>query len=235
MDTGWQHNYEIGKKLFEEKQYEAALAYLEKVADEKRNFADVYNMLGLLYYYKGFLNRAVSSFKRALEINPNYTEASLNLSVAYNELGEFDKAREAYMMAREARKEENVYFDPYVKGKLSNMHAAIAAVYRGLGICAQAADEYRKALVLSPEFVDIKTNLGATYREMKDYPNAVRELTEAVRINEAYIPARIQLGLTFYAMGLLEKARAEWGRVLEKNPEDKLARMYMSLLSAHSR
>ena len=68
MDKGWQHNYDAGKKAFEEKKYHTALECLAKVACEKSNYSDVFNMLGLIYYYKGRFTDAVNSFKRALEM-----------------------------------------------------------------------------------------------------------------------------------------------------------------------
>lgn len=235
MDKGWQHNYDHGKKAFEEKRYDTALQYLEKVAGEKSTFADVFNMLGLIYYNNSRFEDAINSFKKALEINPNYTEVSLNLAVVYNELGQFDKSSDIYMMAKEARKETHSYLDPYVKGKLANMHAGLGTIYKDLGFYNEAVGEYQKALLLRPEFVDLKSDLGAVYRDMKDYANAIRELEEAINLNPDYPMSRIQLGLTYYTMGQHEKAKTEWLKVLRKSPDNKMAQMYMNLLLTPSR
>ncbi len=230
MDKGWQHYYDLGKKAFEEEKYDLALQYLEKVALEKNNFADVFNMLGLMYYAASRFENAIGSFRKALEINPNYTEASLNLAVIYNELGRFDKSREMYAMAREVRRESRTYLDPYVRGKLANMHYGLGTIYKDLGFYPEAADEFKKALTLRPEFADIRTDLGVAYRDMSDYENAIRELEEAVKQNPDYPSSRVQLGLTYYSMGQVEKAKTEWLKVLRKDPADKMARMYMNLL-----
>ncbi len=235
MDKGWQHNYDHGKKLFEEKKYDTALQYLEKVTGEKNNFADVYNMLGFIYYSGSRFEDAIRSFKRAIEINPNYTEAALNLSVVYNELGMFKESGEAYMHAKDTRIDPQSYLDPYVKGKLANMHAGIGMIYKDLGYYAQSVEEFRKALELRPEFVDLRTHLGAVYRDMKDYSSSVRELEEAVKTNPDYPAARIQLGLTFYTMGQHERAKTEWLKVLRHQPDNKMAQMYMNLLLTPSR
>lgn len=230
-NKGWQYHYEMGKRAYEEKNYDRAQESLEQVAAEKDNFADVFNMLGLIYYHKGRFDDAVKSFKRAVEINPNYTEASLNLSVVYNETGEIEGASKAYMIARGTKKDTESYLDPYASGKLANMHAQIAGIYKDLGCYDDAADEYRKALKLRPEFADLRTELGAVYRDMKDYESAVKELVAAVKANENYPPSRIQLGLTYYLMGSHEMAKAEWEKVLAKRPDDRMARMYLRLLS----
>ncbi len=232
MSKGWQHNYDSGRKAFDDGKHDIALKYLEKAAAEKNDYADVFNMLGLIYYYNGRFNDAVLSFKKALAINPSYTEASLSLSVVYNETGMFDKGRAAYEMAKTSRKDAPTYLDPYVKGRVANMHAALGAIYKDLGFYGEAIDEFKKALALRPEFVDIKTELGAAYRDLKDFDNAVRELSEAIRLNKDYATPRIQLGLTYYTMGLSELAKEQWLKVIETRPEDKMARMYMTLLAS---
>ena len=230
MEKGWQHNYDLGKRSFDERKYDTALQYLEKVAAEKNQFADVYNMLGFIYYSNSRFEDAIDAFKRAIEINPAYTEASLNLSVVYNELGQFERSAEVYSLAREGRKDAETYLDPYVKGKLANMHSGLGSIYKDLGFYNEAADEFRKALALRPEFADIRTNLGVVMRDMKNYDGALRELEDTVAQHPDYAPSRVQLGLTYYAMGQHEKAKTEWLKVLRVNPEDKVAQMYMNLL-----
>ena len=230
MDKGWQHNYDLGKKAFEENNYDTAILYLEKVSADKNNFADVFNMLGLIYYGNSRFEDAIKAFKRALEINPNYTEVALNLAVIYNELGQFGKSTEVYENARKTRRDSQSYLDPYVKGKLANMHAELGVIYKDLGFYAQAVEEYRKALLLSPEFVDIKTSLGVVYRDMLDYESSVRELDEAIKLRPEYTSPRVQLGLTYYTMGQQEKAKTEWLKVIRAEPGDKMAQMYMNLL-----
>ena len=230
MQRTWHESYELGKKTFDEKNYTEAQIYLEEVLKEKDSFADVYNMLGFIYYSAGKQADAIECFKKALKINPNYTEVSLNLSVAYNEMGEFDKARDIYAKAKDAGAVGSTsYLDPYAKGKLANMHTDLGAIYQDLGFYKEAVDEYKKAIALRPTFADIKNQLGVVYRDMRDYSKSVRELEEAININPEYIPARINLGITYYTMGHIEKAKAEWMKVLHKNPNDKKAQMYINL------
>ena len=67
---------------------------------------------------------------------------------------------------------------------------------------------------------------------MKDFDNAVRELLEAVKLKKDCAMPRVQLGLTYYTMGRNELAKKEWGKVLDLYPDDKMARMYMTLLNS---
>ncbi len=232
MKRKWNESYGLGKKAFDEKNYNEAQIYLEEVLKEKDGFADVYNMLGFICYTAGMHQNAIKYFQKALEINPNYTEVSLNLSVAYNEMGEFDKAQEVYAKAKEVGAGGSTsYLDPYAKGKLANMHAEIGVIYQDLGFYKEAVDEYKKAIALRPTFVDIKNKLAVVYRDMRDYNKAVKEFEEAININPDYAPVRINLGITYYAMGNVDKAKAEWLKALHKNPNDKKAQMYMNFVA----
>ncbi|HBR17826.1 MAG TPA: hypothetical protein DD725_09505 [Deltaproteobacteria bacterium] len=232
VKRSWHESYELGKKAFEEKDYQDAQIYLAEVLKEKDNFADVYNMLGYIYYTADRRTDAIECFEKAIKINPNYTEVSLNLAVLYNEMGEFDKAQMIYTKAKETGKAgATSYLDPYAKGKLANMHAELGNIYQTLGLYSEAVDEYKKAILLRPTFVDIKNKLGSVYRDMRDYNKAVKELEEAIAINPDYAPVRVNLGITYYAMGQIEKAKAEWMKVLHKNPHDTKAQMYMNLVA----
>ena len=57
-------------------------------------FADVHNMMGVIHHDRGRLEEARDAFRKALTINPKYTEAALNLSVTCNDLGEYEQALE---------------------------------------------------------------------------------------------------------------------------------------------
>ncbi|MBI5599308.1 MAG: tetratricopeptide repeat protein [Deltaproteobacteria bacterium] len=233
MDMGadWHEHYEEGRKAFEDRAYASALSHLEKVAGLKDNFADVHNMLGVIYFNDNRLEDAIKSFHKAIKINPQYTEALLNLSVVYNETGELANAQAVYAQAKATSGGvRTTYLDPVVRAKLANMHVELADVYKDLGLYDDAVREYKKALGMRPEFADIRTSLGVVYRDTRDFSKAIREMEEAARINPDYANAKIQLGLTYYMMGEKERAKAEWLKVLRTNPNDRLAKMYMSLL-----
>lgn len=233
MNKGWQTNYEAGKKAFEKKKFREARRCLEAVANEKDTFADVFNMLGLCYYNEGLHKDAINAFQKALKINPHYSEAALSLAVVLNETGELEKASQVYAKAKESENvEEDSYLDPYVKGKIANMHSELGSIYKDLTLYSEACLEYKKALALRPDFVDIRTNLGIVYREMDDHNKSIEALKSAIDCNPHFIQARTHLGLTYYIKGEKENAKNEWKKVLAMNPKDKLANMYMNLIIA---
>ena len=93
-----------GREHYTAREYDLAEACLTAVLKENLAYADVYDMLGVIYHQGGRLSDAEAMFQRALEINPAYTEAALNLAVTYNDLGKYREAKEVYQRALTASK-----------------------------------------------------------------------------------------------------------------------------------
>ena len=87
------NNYWLGKEAFDHQNFTEAEQYLSQLVESGFEFADVYDMLGIIYHRQGKYEKAVHTFEKALEINPNYTDASMNLAVIYNDMSMLDKAR----------------------------------------------------------------------------------------------------------------------------------------------
>jgi tetratricopeptide (TPR) repeat protein len=221
-----------GREHYAAHEYDRAEPYLVELAEGNLEFADVYDMLGVVYHQQGRLPDAEAMFQKALRINPSYTEAALNLAVTYNDLGKYKEATDIYSRAMNASKNAPRQLDPFVRGKIANMHAEVGAAYRDVGQYVDAVREYEKAMALCPTFHDIRTRLGATLRDMGSLPAAAKEFERVRHDNPRYIPARMQLGLTYYGLGRRADALAEWQQILSIEPGNKLATMYISMVSA---
>lgn len=229
METAMIELYQLGREAFEESRYEDAQTFFRKLLDMGCRFADVYNMLGTITFQKADCAGAREYFQQAVDINPRYTEACLNLAVTLNELGDYSSGEAAFNRARRASLVEQGAMDPYVKGRLANLHADIGEIYHGLGLHDEAVAEYQKGLHLGPTFPDLRTRLGVLYRDMGDYERAFEEFTRVKRDHSEYTAARIQLGITYYSRGQVELAVDEWNAILEKDPGNPKALMYLRL------
>jgi tetratricopeptide (TPR) repeat protein len=227
MPTEIRDLVELGRKHFESRNYARAEQYFQKILKSGARYADVLNMLGIIYHADGKFNNAISSFEEALEINPHYAEATLNLAVLYNDLGEFKKAKALY--ARIQDRKGSTDLDPILKGKIANMHGHLGDTYRGIGRYADAIEEYKKALKLCPAYADIRTKIGMSYRENGQREQAVKEFTETLKHRPGYKAAQIQLGLTHYLMGQKDKASKAWKEVLTKDKDNKVVQSYLRL------
>jgi tetratricopeptide (TPR) repeat protein len=220
-----------GREHYAAREYDRAERCLAPLAHEHLPFADVYDMLGVIYHQLGRLGDAESMFQEALRINPGYTEAALNLAVTYNDLGKYREAKEVYQRAMTASRNAPRSLDPFAKGKIANMHADVGAAYHAVGLYPDAVREYERALALCPTFIDIRTKLGTTYREMGELASAVRELEWVKAENPNFANGRLHLGLSYYAVGRLADAAAEWEQVLVLAPDNKSAQMYLAMIN----
>src|SRR5262245_31035846 len=144
MDARLKSLLVLGKEHYERREFDRAeLAFQEILSAGGDRFADVHNMLAFILHDRGDLARAETHFRRAIEINPRYIEAHLNLAVTYSDLGKYDEAHEIYARIRELEGDSKAV-DPFVRGKIANMHADVAQAYTDAGMRPEAIVELRK-------------------------------------------------------------------------------------------
>jgi tetratricopeptide (TPR) repeat protein len=150
--------------------------------------------------------------------------------VTCNDLGKYAEAKAVYEKAMMASKRAPRELDPFAKGKIANMHADIGSAYVEVSLYEEAVREYEQALALCPTFLDIRTELGNTRREMGDITGAIRELEQVRAENPRFVAGRLKLGLVYYAAARRDDAAAEWNAVLALDPANRTAKMYLALL-----
>jgi tetratricopeptide (TPR) repeat protein len=222
----------LGREHYQKREYDKSEPLLRQVLEQDDRFADVHDMLGVIAHSRGNFTGAETHFERALAINPSYTEAALNLAVTYNDRGKYEAAREVYKRIRGKPTGDKEGLDPFVRGKLANMHADIAAAYADLALPRDAALELEKAVTLCPQFADLRTRLGHLLRELKELPRAREHYEAALASRPNYVPARIALGVTMLSLGELDGAEHHWNKVLETEPENAQVKMYLRMLAS---
>ncbi|MFK7991847.1 MAG: tetratricopeptide repeat protein [Sandaracinaceae bacterium] len=220
----------LGREHYDKREFEKAEHYLRQVLErDETRFADVLNMLGVIHHDRGRFEEAQGCFEEALSINPNYTEAALNLAVTYNDLGRYDEAKKIYRAALSRGEESPGQLDPFVKGKIANLHAEVAQAYADAGMPSDAMHELRKAILLCPTFADLRLRLANLYRQTGDLDAARFELDEAIKSKPSFVPAHVALGVTLLAMGHKEAAIDRWKAALEIDPDNKAGAMYLRM------
>lgn len=233
MDDKLREALATGRELYKQREFVRAEPYLAQVTAAKLPYADVYNMLGVIYHDVGQFSKAQACFEEALRINPAYTEASLNLAVTYNDMGRYAEARDLYLGALTTSTRPGAKLDSFVMGKLANMYADIAEVFASAGSFDEAIAEYRRALALRPTFIDLRLRLAQTLRDAGKPDDAVRELRAILAQNADYTPARLHMGLSLFSTGDHAAAIKELDAVLEKNPDHARAKLYRDMIVEH--
>lgn len=217
----------LGREHYQRGEYEKAEYLLTQLVGRADSFADVHHMLGVIAHNRGDFAKAESHFETAVMLNPNYTEAQLNLMVTYNDLGKYDAARQVYSQVR--ARAERARTDPFIVGKIANMHAELSQAYQDAGMMTEAMRELDQAVSLCPDFADLQVRLGILYRDSGDILRARRHFEAARSANPRYVQARLSLGTLLLGAGESEAARREFEAALEVVPNHRMAAMYLRL------
>jgi tetratricopeptide (TPR) repeat protein len=219
-----------GREYYQKHEFEKAEKLLGAVVEQQTGYADVYNMLGVMAHERSDYARAEQNFESATRINPNYTEALLNLAVTYNDQGKYEAARNIYQQIRSARERSKDGIDPFAKGKLANMHGDLATAYEEAGLPEEAIHELERAVSLCPGFVDLRSRLGVLHRDAGNLQTARQQFEAARAANPRYAHARVMLGITLLSLNEVDAALAEWQAALEQEPNNRSAQMYIRMV-----
>lgn len=220
----------LGREHFQRGDYDRAEYLLRQVAARADRFADVLDMLGVIAHSRGDFSGAEKYFRRAIELNPHYTEAQLNLAVTYNELGKYGEAS-----ALSSSVEDGA--EGLVNGKIANLHAATAQAYEDAARPREAIAELEKALALSPRFSDLRVRMAKLLREVGDAERAARELATALELTPRYVAAHLELSRLHLSEGRKREALEALAPLDRIDPHNQKARVYRSVverrLAAH--
>ena len=90
---------DLGLILLKKRRYQEAAAHLEQAASLGLTHPKLYNFLGIAYSRTSRYRDAVKVYGKALDQEPNFAEAHLNLSYAYQKLNRPRDARAEYQTA----------------------------------------------------------------------------------------------------------------------------------------
>src|SRR5262249_17979844 len=197
--------------------YAEAVRCLESAVHRQPDFPDLHHMLGLALSLVGESLRAETHLARALELNLNYAEAHLNLSILLFE-------RNAYASARDHLRE----FSRIVHGAtpsgmrglsepalddLARRHADLGDTYRRLGLLEEAETQLRTALQLRPSYRDVRLQLVRVLFERRNLDEAAQHVAVLLQQSPEYQDARLLHGHIERARGNVEGARLAWTNV----------------------
>jgi tetratricopeptide (TPR) repeat protein len=121
--------FQEAKSSFIEGNYKIAEPILQQMILRGTRNPEVFQMLATIQYDRGQFNKAIKTFKRALEIDPTYTDASVGLSIILNDLGRYDEGQKVFEEAKGILDRKKVTSDPYIEEKIAGKHEELADLY----------------------------------------------------------------------------------------------------------
>ncbi len=220
-----------GRKAYKAGDFVKAERLLAQAIEQgAQKYADVYHALGVIYHTWGQFGRARVALETALEINPCYVEAQLNLFIIYNDLGRYEDA--ARLMEQNAPSAQT-RVNNLTRGKIANLHAQVGDAYRSVGMSKEAAVEYQRALELCPSFADIRMRLVHALEDHGALDDALEQIRLVLLEQKNLLSAHIHLGLLLYRKGSRPAALEAFRAALEHHPGNERALAYIRMLEQH--
>jgi tetratricopeptide (TPR) repeat protein len=110
------------------------------------------------------------------------------------------------------------------------MYSEIGDAFASAGLAKEAVGEYRRALDLGPQFVDVRLKLGNALRDLGDLEGAIAQFEEMSRINPNFLPGQVSYGIALLSAGRREEAIKIWEAVIARDPQNRSAGMYLNLV-----
>jgi tetratricopeptide (TPR) repeat protein len=127
---------------------------------------------GLILTNEGQYEKAITSFKRALELDPTFDSARLNLGIAYFKAQSFDLALETFQQILDQ--------DPNDSSALIFLGLSL----QGQGQFDKSIPYFEKAGNLDPDFHQLALfNIGKAHAQLKNQEKAAENFNEAIQID----------------------------------------------------
>ncbi|MDJ0521012.1 MAG: tetratricopeptide repeat protein [Planctomycetota bacterium] len=170
----------------------------------------------------GDYDAALGFFQRALEKDPEFSRAHVNLGMILAERGKVDEAIRHYRRALA------------VNPRLPMAHVNLGFALSLKGKQDEAIARYREALRIDPDHVLAHNNLGYALLQEKDFKAALGHLERAVELDPQHRRARHNLALALTRTGSTAEAERQLLEIVKQAPDDIAAHAQLSrILLAH--
>jgi len=180
---------------------EKSIKQYNELIDRYGRKAIIFNNLATAYDLNEDNENAIKHYKIALELEPDYTDAMINLGKIYTNSNAFLQAETILTKA--------IQINP----NLVDAHQNLGRLYGFIGNRLASKRCYETALSLQPTKPAILYNLGNITLKLGDYPESCNYFKKCLAINPNFSDAEFNLGLNELAMGNFTNA---WGHYFQR-------------------
>ncbi|MDX9703681.1 MAG: tetratricopeptide repeat protein [Candidatus Auribacterota bacterium] len=162
--------------------------------------------LGHAYQVRKDLPSAMTEYRRALKLDPNYFDARVNIGRAYIEINEPHKAIEEYLIALRINPDKAI------------VHYNLGVAYGKVDDHKKSVYHYIKAIELDPQYTQAYNSLGGFFAGIGDVERASSYWLQAVTVDPSFAQGFANLGSLYANAGDYQKAKFYWHKALQINP-----------------
>ncbi|HEY5754082.1 MAG TPA: protein kinase [Chthoniobacterales bacterium] len=187
-------------------------------------------------FYNRFRNedneRAITLFKQAIQIDPNYALAYAGLATAYNNRAIWFGGNPAGLNQAETAARHALHLDP----DLPAAHSALGAIHAHRRFYRKSIEEFKHAILLNPNQAEAMHNIGVALRESGRLDEALPWFKKAIALDPRIAAWRKNLGDLYLALNEPKKAEESYRLASDLQPEQvdaQLGLCRLHLLDGH--
>ncbi|MEC7641067.1 MAG: tetratricopeptide repeat protein [Nitrospinota bacterium] len=182
---------------------------------QENRFSTSHYHYAIAYRNSGLWEEAAREYKKALAIDPHYSDALSGLAVTYKRLGLLDKAISFHQKTLDTNP------------NLVQPRMELGSIFLQKGLLEKAQKQYESVLTRHPQSAEPQNYLGIVFEKMGKPDKAILYYNMALQNKPDYAEAHSNLGGVYIAKGLYPKARVELEKALRIKPN--LAEVHYNL------
>ena len=168
---------------------------------------------------EGKFNEAVKSYKKAIDLKPDFPGVHYNLGIVLRKLGRLDEAAKSYKKAID------------LKPDFCEAYYNLGNTLKNLGILDEAKKNYKKAIELKADYAVAHNNLGNILYDEGDLVAAINCYKQALNIKHDYAQAWFNVLFPLQAMKFENLSTDEYIPLLSEETSPKYAQVAESIIS----
>ena len=193
--------------------HKSALVHREKMVELKADNSEWQYALGMCYWRNELFDKAIGSYKKSLELEPERVPARIELIKL---LFEFKKSYQ--------ETQENIeillrdYSQSLSQDDLKYFYFISARIFHLSGSLEQALARYQEVLKLDQRYEDAYYWLGDVYFQQEQFYESEKQYRIILKLNPSSARAYLGWGKVLYRLGRTDLAIAQYQKALELDP-----------------
>ncbi len=207
--------------------FEAAETILRTSISEYGRGPKLSFLEAMLYHKQGLFSQAIAKYDEVIRDDEYSEEALFNKMVLLSDLGSYEEAKKVFDTLDELVQSENA-----MNEKLASEYLRLSKIYGEYNVEEKAMEAFSKAELLTRNYTlkrDIKMQRIDFYIKMKKFEKARAELASLLETYPDFVEARHKLAYILLLLNYSDLALLQWDKILEIDPNDKIASSYKNL------
>jgi len=220
-----------GRDLLSRKKYKRAIQAFREATRLQSDFAPSWNDLGVAYFESGKPRAAIHPLRMALEVDPGFADAALNLVHVFNSIGQPVEAAPALLLVQSVTP-NNSEVNRHLETLAPVMEAARAAealTHKGRQYVEENRTElalkaFVEAAQLYPGCVAAWNDLGVSLYRIEQVEAAMEAFSQALKLDPGFVDSAVNLANAYINHGYHTRALCPLEGVLNVDPDNNEAK-----------